>query len=467
MRVILITCGITLFLTCAAFFGYQYLNFRQSYLSQLSKTGHIIASNSTAALAFESYDDANEILASLKADPHIIGACLYDAQGRIFAKYPPGLTDASFPGSAGSEGYRSGSSIFEGFQPVVQEDKRLGTLYLRTDNKAMYELFYYYSVIALGVFAFSLFVGFLISKQLQQAITKPILALAETSRAISQNRDYSVRATKISNDESGLLTDAFNQMLAQIDEQNTEILSLNQNLEDKIKERTSQLQEVNNELEAFSYSVSHDLRAPLRAISGHASILERKYESAIDGEGKRLLERMKYNAARMGTLIDDLLAFARLGRLEIEKTKVPMRVLFGQVLTELNRNTEHNAEVRIHELLPAYADFSLMEHVITNLLSNAIKYSSKKKNPMVEVRSERKNGEIIYCVSDNGAGFDMQYANKLFGVFQRLHTADEFTGTGVGLAIVQRIINKHGGNVWAEGKVGEGATFYFSLPDIK
>ncbi len=230
-------------------------------------------------------------------------------------------------------------------------------------------------------------------------------------------------------------------------------------LEKRVKERTE-------DLESFSYSVSHDLRTPLRAINGYADILEEDYGTVLDVEGKRLLGKVKSNAKKMGVLIDDLLTFSRLGRKGITKSKVDMDKLLQTALSEINQSTTHNAEIKFDNLLPAVADYNLLQHVFTNLLSNAIKYAAKKEKPLIAIRSERNNGELIFSVSDNGVGFDMQYAHKLFGVFQRLHSDEEFSGTGVGLAIVQRIIQKHDGKVWAEGKEGKGATFYFSLPDL-
>ncbi len=230
-------------------------------------------------------------------------------------------------------------------------------------------------------------------------------------------------------------------------------------LEKRVKERTE-------DLESFSYSVSHDLRTPLRAINGYAQMLGEDYDTVLDTEGKRLLGEVRSNAKKMGVLIDDLLTFSRLGRKGIKKSSVDMDKLIETVLSEINQSTSHNAEIKISNLLPAVADYNLLQHVITNLLSNAIKYSSKKEKPLIEIKSANKNGAIIYSVSDNGVGFDMHYVNKLFGVFQRLHSDEEFSGTGVGLAIVQRIIHNHDGKVWAQGKEGKGATFFFSLPEI-
>lgn len=231
-------------------------------------------------------------------------------------------------------------------------------------------------------------------------------------------------------------------------------------LEKRVIERTE-------DLESFSYSVSHDLRTPLRAINGYAKMLEEDYSDVLDVEGKRLLEKVISNTKKMGVLIDDLLSFSRLGRKKTAKSKVDVSNLLESVLSEINQGTTHHAEIQFNNLLPAVADYHLLQQVFTNLLSNAIKYSSKKEKPVIEIKSERKNGELIYSVEDNGVGFDMQYVDKLFGVFQRLHSEEEFSGTGVGLSIVQRIIQKHDGKVWALGKEGQGATFYFSLPDLE
>ena len=466
MGVILITCGATLLITCLGYFGFEFFNFRKTYLGQLSNTAKIIASNSTAALAFDNPKDASEILHSLKADPHIIEACLYTMDGKIFARYPLNRPTGDFPQKPGFAGFKNDIPYFEGFQPVIQGNMQLGTLYLKTDMKAMYQLFEFFGLIVLAVFGFSFLFAYLLSERLQGVISNPILALAQISKTISQNHDYSVRATKFTNDELGLLTDTFNQMLAQIEAQNAEIVSLNQNLEQKINQRTTQLEAANRELEAFTFSVSHDLRAPLRAVNGFTTILEEDYTDALDNDGKALLKQVRKNATKMGALIDDLLDFSKLGKKEISKSLVDMNDLVTNILTDISKSTPYLAQIKVHPLGRAMADASLMTQVITNLLSNAIKYSSKKKNPVVEIKLNKVDGELIYSVSDNGAGFDMKYANKLFGVFQRLHTEEEFEGTGVGLAIVERIIAKHGGRVWAEGKEGEGATFYFSLPNV-
>jgi PAS domain S-box-containing protein len=219
---------------------------------------------------------------------------------------------------------------------------------------------------------------------------------------------------------------------------------------------------LNKELESFSYSVSHDLRAPLRAVDGYARMLEEDYGGRLDEEGRRLLAVVRDSAKRMGQLIDDLLAFSRLGRQDPVKREVDMAALAREVIDELARGARKGIELT--ELPPAQADRALFKQVWANLIGNALKYSGKRADARIEVGGRRDAAENVYWVRDNGVGFDMRYVDKLFGVFQRLHGADEFPGTGVGLAIVQRVVARHGGRVWAEGRPGEGACFYFSLP---
>lgn len=234
--------------------------------------------------------------------------------------------------------------------------------------------------------------------------------------------------------------------------------------EDMLKNKTAELETAVQELEAFSYSVSHDLRSPLRAVGGYAEMLDEDYHDVLDSEGIRLLGNIKHNADKMGKLIDDLLTFSRLGKKTINASVVDMYELVGNCVTEINAEIKNNAEIIIQPLHYVFTDMSMMHQVIKNMLSNAIKYSSKKEKPVIQIESREENDEIIFSVKDNGAGFDPDYKDKLFGVFQRLHSDREFEGTGVGLAIANRIITRFDGKMWAEGAVNEGATFYFSLP---
>lgn len=247
-----------------------------------------------------------------------------------------------------------------------------------------------------------------------------------------------------------------------------EIEKLNRDLEVRVLQRTEQLEASNKELEAFSYSVSHDLRSPLRAIHGYTKILYEDYFQNLDAEGKRICDIISSSATTMGTLIDDLLRFSKLGRLAIKPVLIDMKLLAENVFSELLRDLNiQNIEYEIGPLHNSYGDATLISLVWNNLLSNAVKYSSSKEFPKISVGSVAEGKMTHYFVRDNGVGFNMLYVNKLFGVFQRLHNSFEFEGNGVGLAIVHRVVTKHGGKTWAEGEEGLGATFWFSLPVIE
>lgn len=255
------------------------------------------------------------------------------------------------------------------------------------------------------------------------------------------------------------------QNISQRKKAEAQVRRLNKLLERKVSERTAALEEANRELESFSYSVSHDLRAPLRAINGFAELLRKGYADALDEEGNFFLHTIKSNAVHMNGLIDDLLNLSRLGRASIQKTRVEMESMVREVEKELRASGPfENTKIQTGKLWQVPCDPVLIRQVWINLLSNALKYSSRSEHPIIRIGSEKRDQYIVYHVSDNGVGFDMEYADKLFGVFQRLHSSEEFEGTGIGLAIVSRVIRRHGGNVWAESSPGEGATFFFSLP---
>jgi PAS domain S-box-containing protein len=244
------------------------------------------------------------------------------------------------------------------------------------------------------------------------------------------------------------------------------IQQLNTELEQRVANRTAELKLANQELESFSYSISHDLRAPLRAMGGFANILGKKFSDQMPPEAHLALQRIRDNAARMGQLIDGLLNFASLGRQSLEKKKIHPTVVARAAMDELHSELAgRNVEIEIADLPACAADRMLVQQVFANLLSNAIKYTRGRDPAIIKVGSRRENDECVYFVQDNGAGFDMEYSAKLFRVFQRLHSTEEFDGTGVGLAIVQRIVSRHGGRIWAEAAVDRGATFSFTLEE--
>ncbi|MAT57361.1 MAG: hypothetical protein CMF23_05265 [Ignavibacteriae bacterium] len=243
---------------------------------------------------------------------------------------------------------------------------------------------------------------------------------------------------------------------------------LNEELEQRVKERTSQLKILNQELEAFSYSVSHDLRTPLRIISGYSKILFEEYANELSDDAKTLLEGITKNTNNMSCLIDDLLEFSKLNRKEVALTEINFEKIFKEVFNEIPGSAiKDKVKINISKLPVVKGDKALLKQVAANLISNAVKFSSKVENPEINISAVTENSMAVFCIKDNGVGFDMNYSGKLFGVFQRLHKQNEYEGTGVGLAIVKRIINRHGGKVWAESELNNGSSFYFSLPLFK
>jgi signal transduction histidine kinase len=295
---------------------------------------------------------------------------------------------------------------------------------------------------------------------LSRSITKPLNALTDAASEIAGG-DYSHIVKTRRNDELGVLAGAFNAMVVKVRDSQS-------SLELKVQERTAQLNAANKELETFSYSVSHDLRAPLRHINGFSQALEEEYADRLDEQGMHYLREVRSASQEMARLIDDILRLARVTRSEMHTETVNLTEKAKAVFAELQKaDLSRTVAIDIEEGLMTRGDQRLLRILLSNLLGNAWKFTSKRKQPRIAFGGEQKDGETQYFVRDNGAGFDMSYVNKLFGAFKRLHRAGEFEGTGIGLATVQRIVHRHGGRVWAEGAVNEGATFYFTLQQRK
>jgi light-regulated signal transduction histidine kinase (bacteriophytochrome) len=266
----------------------------------------------------------------------------------------------------------------------------------------------------------------------------------------------------------GQLAQAFDQMADSLQDRDAALQKTATELEQRVQEldrRSLELAAANNELKNFTYSVAHDLRAPLRAIGGFARVLLDEYPGKLDKTGERYLNIINQEAFKMGRLIDDLLALARLGRKEMRFAPLDMSELVQEISNELQAaHAERNLQFEIQSLPPVRGDRAMIRQVLENLLLNAIKFTQDRETALIQVSGWAEADEHVYCVLDNGVGFDMRYVNKLFGVFQRLHPEKDFEGTGVGLAMVRRIIERHGGKMWAEGRINEGAAFYFTLP---
>ena len=459
-----------LILASAAFVFYDIRNFYDDMVRSVTMQAKIIGYNSAATILFFDPHSATQMLGALSTEPDIIAAGIYTRDGNLFASYTSAASgvagSSKLPKSLAhtTEGHRFERNVLHLSQQIIFERRPIGTIVIQTSLDAMRGRVLQYIAIAVFVLLASTAASVLVSVRLQRWISHPILQLVETAKSVSQDKDYSVRAKSDSRDEMGLLVETFNEMLARIEVQNDDLQKANNELEQRVGERTIQLELANKELEAFSYSVSHDLRAPLRAVDGFSRIVLEDYASELSEEVRGFLKRVRESATNMGQLIDDLLTFSRLSRQPLKKGDIVTTELARQVLDELKQEQkERRIEVSVADLPHCMGDPKLLKQVFLNLLSNAFKYTRKRELASIEVGWEKIKGETVYFVKDNGAGFDMKYADKLFGVFQRLHRSEEYEGTGVGLAIVQRVINRHGGRIWAEAVMDRGANFYFTL----
>jgi len=483
--IVLLTTLAALLVALIAIIGYDLRSYHQGWIADVSTQAELLGQTTATAIAFDDPKVAKENIDLLRLRPHVQAAAIYTARGTLFATYRRLGEQGTFPKLPEADGMRIDGQGMVLYKRIISNREMLGTVYLRTDYE-LYGRILDYLGIALVVIAIAMLVALLMSTQLQRIVTTPILGIAGIAREVVEQGDYSRRAQKLSDDEVGVLADSFNNMLAEIERRTgdlevsnvelgrevaersraeREILRLNAELEDRVRERTAQLESANRELEAFSFSVSHDLRAPLRHIDGYAHMLQEDAAGQLNGDMQRYLHTIRDSARRMGILIDELLAFSRLSRQPLDRTSIDMNALVERMLREISGERQGHSHVRVASLPSAQGDLALLGQVWVNLLSNALKYSAKRGDAaQVEVSGQRDGDVIRYSVRDNGVGFDMRYVDKLFGVFQRLHAQEEFEGTGVGLAIVQRIVARHGGRVWAEGEPGRGATFTFELP---
>jgi signal transduction histidine kinase len=472
-----------LLVAVAAMVAYDLRLYHRSWIADLTTQAELIARTSAPALAFDDARVAKENLDLLRYRPKVHAAAIYNAKGRLFASFTaePGT---EFPRLPEADGTRIEGDKLIVFKRIVSDREILGTVYLQAEYELFDRLLGYLGIaglVTLGALAAALF----FSLPLRKKVIHPLLAIAEVAREVTEKRNFSLRAQKLSQDEIGLLADSFNSMLAEIERATREleasnresarevgerrraeeeVLRLNTELEQRVRERTAQLEYTNGELEAFCYSVSHDLRAPLRSIDGFSQALIEDCSKDLSQDALGYLTRIRAATERMAQLIEDLLNLSRVSRGELSQQDVDVAELAKRVVTDLrHRDPKRNVEVSIWDSMHAHADSRLLRAALENLIGNAWKFTSKAAQPRIEVGALRDGARSTFFVRDNGAGFDMAYSNKLFGAFQRLHSVSEYQGTGIGLATVQRIVHRHGGRIWADAHPGRGAVFFFTL----
>jgi signal transduction histidine kinase len=487
--VIMLSSTVVLLVTASAFIAYEVMNLRHNLRTNSEATAVTAAEESSAAVAAGDPEAAEEILSHFSNRKQILLSALYLKNGRILARYPNSEPMASFPTAPVEHGFDIVGRAVNIFEPVSKDNRIIGVAYLKWDLSQQYQRFSWYASLVAVILLSSLAIALGISNWLQRLISRPILELAEAAQSVAVKKDYRVRAAKFGEDELGVLTDAFNHMLTQIQDRDAalqeseaqlraalqaaeasaaEVRALNAELEQRVTLRTAELASANHELEAFTYSVSHDLRAPLRHIDAFAQILDEEHATVAPAQARNYLDRIRKGAQNMGRLVDDLLNLSRVGRDAIKRETVNLNHLIDDVRADLRPDTDgRNIEWRIARLPQTHGDPGLLKQVFANLISNAIKYTRPRQAPVIEIGLEQVEGGQALFVRDNGVGFNMKYAGKLFGVFQRLHREEDFEGMGVGLATVKRIVQMEGGRIWVEAELDKGATFHFTLSGLQ
>jgi len=472
IRMNMLVSGAALLVACGAVLTYEVAAFRQTMVRGLSIQAQIVGANSVSALLFEDPESATKTLSALSAAPNILSGGIYTADGEEFATYfrvrPEALPQPVLAGDR-VESHRFADGELRLVRRIIFQGKQIGTVYIRSDLREQASRIFRYLVILAGVLLLSLLSAFVLSHRFQRTIAQPLVGLAAVARVVSRERKFSVRAvTTTSQDEVAELIEAFNEMLGQIQERDSALQSAREELEQRVAWRTAELETVNKELESFTYSVAHDLRAPLRHIQGFSAALSEEFGAQLSPEGVDYVRRIVNGTRRMGLLINDLLALAHVGRQELHLRRTGLNALAQEVVQDLKEEArDRDIRWETGDLPSANCDPGLMRQVFYNLLSNAVKYTRPRNPAVIEIGQTQVNGEQVIFVRDNGVGFNMKYSAKLFGVFQRLHRVEDFEGTGVGLATVQRIIHKHGGRIWAEAEVDRGAAFFFTLNRVE
>lgn len=468
-RMTLLVSGLALLLAVVAFFAFDLISFRQNLIRNLETSAQIVGSNSVSALLFDDPQSAATTLQALGNSPDVISARLVNNQGEVFASYQrPGAVKLpqTFPVPAGSiDADRTEGNHVLLAHRIIFEGKPAGTVYIEADLTETGRRARQYLLIAGVILLVCLASALLMSASARRLIARPIIDLAGTARRVSVEHDYSVRAgPHPDKDEIAALIDAFNEMLRQIQTQDSALTRARDNLELRVQERTAALRAANRELEAFSYTVAHDLRGPLDAIQGMVYILENLDPESGEGERREILAQLRTSTHNMASLIDDLLNLSRASTVELRKRPVDLGAMAREIAQELKRaEPERRVEFRIENVPLVEADSGLVRVALDNLIRNAWKYTSGHPAGCIEFGAIRLKGETHYYVRDDGAGFDPRLNDQLFQPFHRLHSRSEFPGTGIGLATVQRILARHGGRIWAEGEVEKGATFWFTL----
>lgn len=444
--------------------AYESYTFREGVRKNITTTAKIVAERSKSAVLFRDDSALKDTVNALRSNESILLACIYDADVNVLAFFNKSSHTNHCPRRPHLITYKYIGDLLLLEENISLNEEYLGAVYLEVSlvdvSTHIKNYLLFTSIVGVIVFV----VVYLLTSVLQSHISDPLVQLKVVARRIAKNRDYSLRAEKSSRDEIGELVDAFNQMLQEIQHQNAKIIENSETLEAEISERTRELKNTNAELEAFSYSVSHDLRAPIRAIVGFTQALIEDCDEQLDDVARDHINRVTTAGHKMDELITSLLHLSRVTRKALNEEPLDLSAMATESIKALvDANPHRKIHISIEQGMSDIGDIKLLNVVLNNLLGNAWKYTQKEKQPSIEFGRIQESNTTVYFVRDNGAGFDMNYRDRLFTAFQRLHSDDEFEGTGIGLATVARIIHRHHGDIWATSKVGEGSTFFFTL----
>jgi signal transduction histidine kinase len=463
MVIVMLTSSAALVLAGFAIVISNSMLFREYLKRDLSALARIIADNSTAALAFDDPRSAAETLGALRAKPHVVSACIYRANGTLLAQYDRSGIAAGCPGAGAQDGIASRGGSLTLVQSVTLKGGRIGRLVLVYDLGEIGERMKIDSATVLVFLLASGAIAFFLSSRLRTIVAAPISQLAQAATSVSETRDYGVRAQKQSNDELGILVDAFNQMLEGIQSRDGE---LTRALFD-LQRSNESLARSNEDLQRFAFIASHDLQEPLRMIAVYTQLLVRRYSSGSGGEVATFVENIVGGTRRMRELLDDLLAYTEIGTAPEQPFEaVDLNIVLEKVLHNLKVAIDDSRAIVTAGRMPVLSAHEAHFLVLfQNLIGNAIKYRSEQP-PRIDISTEIRDGWLRLTVADNGIGIDPQYHATIFVAFKRLH-GKGIPGTGIGLAICQRVVERYGGRISVQSQPGKGATFIVTLPETR
>ncbi len=499
IAIIMLTCVASLVLVGVVFIAWEWTDLRRTMVHDLASHAEVLADNCKAAITFRDPADAGACLRTVGAVPSITAACVYTREGELFAKYVrQGTTPVLPPPQALRSSHRFARGVLILTRPVLLDGEPIGTVCLRGDLGLLYQRLQRSIIVIVGIVFLSSLAAYLISSRLQRIISRPILRLADVARLVSEKKEYTVRADSAGHDEVGLLIQAFNEMLGQIQQRDTALVEANEQLDARVQERTTalttanerltreitarrqtdqalaaaneqlaetvqNLRRSNKELQDFAYVTAHDLKAPLRGIGTLADWIASDYADKFDEQGRQQLRLLKGRVTRLTELINGILHYSEIGRVAHRPELVDLGELVRDTISLLDPPAR--IQVVVPEGLPSsvVCEKVRLGQIFHNLIDNAIKFMDKPQGH-VEIRCRDQGHAWEFAVSDNGPGIEEKYFEKIFQMFQTLAPRDQRESTGIGLPIVKKIVELYGGSVWVESQPGHGSTFFFTFP---